>query len=569
MPYMIDGNNCVRKQHPDGSQGPLLKCFEIAEDAKNYMEALYANVKDSAVAEFSMNITKASYDKFNSTPRHWRAVDSDIDSDLYDEKMSVELFKDFTDRINNNTPVPEEFKSVICEDSWCGGMPYLSIAHYKAGESGKNVPGKVEAIYIDGTRLKSKGTLDDTPLGRQVFDSLCEDAIKRKSGDQEHLPVRISIGFLDLEHKHTAEHGGQEFTFTRKALGQKCPLCEQGIGGKIYLKGQLVHLALTRVPVNPRTEMIAEKSMNIVTKKDDARSIVKELSDELDERSLADGTLVVRSDNETGTLPAPDMRFEGCYDPNTDTYNQDCIDKVLAANVIPMQDVGTPVKSTAKLLDAVSVSITKLKSQGQTPASEATMAGEKVEKMVLGGESVPEKKFLYEGIDGDPGNNVTANPLPQKAKDEEVEEEDEKKEMSKKSVVDVAYEQLKSKLEAGASVEEINQAFSQLGTEVEKSYVPKAQPVDMSNLAEIIKSAVASAVQPLQMEIAQLKAAGQVQRAAVGQAPTPRSLTLRPADLLMKAQTASNQPVRKLSQIEKLARKTTFAPAGIPDPLEQ
>jgi len=197
------------------------------------------------------------------------------------------------------------------------------------------------------------------------------------------------------------------------------------------------------------------------------------------------------------------------------------------------------------------------------------MAGETVEKMVLGGESVPEKKFEYMGIDGDPGNNVTANPLPQKAKDEEVEEDDEEKEMPKKSVVDVAYEQLKSKLEAGASVEEINQAFSQLGTEVEKSYVPKAQPVDMSNLAEIIKSAVASAVQPLQLEIAQLKAAGQVQRATAGQTPTPRSLTLRPADLLMKAQTAGNQPVRQLSQIEKLARKTTFAPAGIPDPLEQ
>lgn len=551
--FSIDANNCVRK---GDTSGALVQCFGSPEEAQAYIDT-HLMPHGSPVAEFSMSITKASYDKFNSTPRHWRAVDSDIDSDLYDEKMSLELFQDFTDRINNDTPVPEEFKSVICEESWCGGMPYLSIAHYKAGESAKNVPGKVEAIYIDGTRLKSKGVLDDTPLGRQVFDSLCEDAIKRKSGDQEHLPVRISIGFLDLEHKHTAQHGGQEFTFTRKALGQKCPLCEQGIGGKIYLKGQLVHLALTRVPVNPRTEMIAEKSMNIVTKKDDARSIVKELSDELDERSLADGTLVVRADNETGTLPVPDMRFEGCYDPNTDTYNQDCIDKVLAVD-ITMQDVGTPVKSkAAKLLDAVSVSITKMKSQGQTPASEANMAGEKVEKMVLGGESVPEKKFLYEGIDGDPGNNVTANPLPQKAIEVEVEEEeDEKKEMSKKSVVDVAFEQLKSKLEAGASVEEINQAFSQLGTEVEKSYVPKSQPVDQSELVGVIKS-LTDTVKSLQIEMAQLKAGAVTQKAQVG-IPTPRSLTLKPADLLMKAQT-SNQPVRKLSQIERIARASTGA----------
>ena len=164
MPYMIDDKNCVRKQNPDGSAGALMKCFgEDSQGAKDYLKALYANVHNSEIVDFSMSITKASYDKFNTTPRHWRAVDSDTDSDLYDEQMSVELFKDFTDRINNNTPVPEEFKSVICEDSWCGGMPYLSIAHYKAGELAKNVPGKVESIYVDGNRLKSKGTLDDTP----------------------------------------------------------------------------------------------------------------------------------------------------------------------------------------------------------------------------------------------------------------------------------------------------------------------------------------------------------------------------------------------------------------------
>jgi hypothetical protein len=80
--------------------------------------------------------------------------------------------------------------------------------------------------------------------------------------------------------------------------------------------------------------MVAEKSMDaIITKKDDAKSIIKELVDELDERSLADGTLVVRADVENvGTLPVPDMRFEGCW-PQPDTYNQDCVDRVFATNV--------------------------------------------------------------------------------------------------------------------------------------------------------------------------------------------------------------------------------------------
>jgi hypothetical protein len=515
------------------------------------------NVQRSEIVDFSMAITKASYDRFNSIPRHWRAVDSDIDSDLYDEKMSLELFQDFTSRIENSTPVPEEFKSVICEDTWCGGMPYLSIAHYKAGEAAKNVPGKVDAIYIDGTRLKSKGVLDDTPLGRQVFESLCEDAIKRKSGDQEHLPVRISIGFLDLQHKHTAKQGGQEFVFTRSNIGQICPLCEQGIGGKIYLKGQLVHLALTRVPVNPRTEMVAEKSMKITTKKDDAKSIVKELADELDERSLAEGTLVVRSDGTgVGSVPTPDEDiFKGCYDPNTDAYNQDCLNRTLVANMVEMRKTFQTVKSTT---DGVTEDKTKSIPSEKSGVSEATMT-EKVEKMQLGGESVPEKKFEYMGIDGDPGNNITAAPIPVKAKDEEAGEKDDSKDEEKKekSLLDDAFAQLKSKVEAGASVEEVNAMFAELGTAVEKSYAPKPQPVDASNIAEIIRSAVEGAIAPLKMEIAQLKASNTVSKSATNQVPAPRSLTLRPSDLMQKAQTVA--PQRKLTQIEMIARKSTGA----------
>lgn len=586
MPYLIDSHNCVRKQNADGSEGALLKCFDGDEQgAKDYLKALYANVKDSAIASFSMAITKASYDTFNSNPRHWRAVDSDTDSDLYDEKMSVELFHDFTDRINNNTPVPEAFKSVICEDSWCGGTPYLSIAHYKAGEGGKNVPGKVESIFVDGNRLKSKGTLDDTELGRKVFDSLCEDAIQRKSGNQEHQPVRISIGFLDLQHKHTASQGGQEFTFTRDAPGQICPLCEQGIGGKIYLKGQLVHLALTRVPVNPRTEMIAEKSMNIVTKKDDAKSIVKELADELDERSLAEGTLVVRADGATeatgitmnGNAPVLDEDWlKSCYDPNTDSYNQDCLNKTLVANMVEMRRTMQTVKSQTDVVTNKRTNVNV--SPEKSGVSEDKMT-DTVDKAVLGGTNVPEKKFHYsaEGvsIDGDPGNNLTSNPLPQKAKDEEAGEADdsgdeEKKEMAKKSALDAQFEGLKSLLAKGASVDEINKAFSDLGGEVEKAYQPAPAQMDVNNLAEVIKSAVEQAVQPLRLEIATLKAQNStVSKVRDGVIPTPRSLTIKQSDLLMKAQSQAQAPVRQLSQIQKLARKGTFGGAGIPDPLEQ
>jgi hypothetical protein len=653
MPYEIvneGGKYCVKKK-----SGETLHCYDDEGKAKDYLSALYANVKDSEIQQFSMRIFKAAYNKADATPMKWSAIDSDIDDDLYKEKMSLELFKDFTERIENKTPVPEAFKSIICEDTWCGGMPYVSIAHYKSGSDAKNVPGTVESIYVDGTRLKSKGTLFDNDLGRAVWDSLREDLYMQKSGADDHDPVRISIGFLDLQHKHLAPQGGQEYTFTRTGIGQLCPLCEQNIGGKIYMKGQLVHLALTRVPVNPRTEMIAEKSMgdNIVTKKDDARSIIKELADELDEKSLADGTLVVRADTEAsmetnkGSVPVDDYNklCEECYDPNDGSFDQDCVNKVLVANMVELRKTFQTVKSLTdevvedarkkdvsaaekkhakkeygdvtyadaennkypidteehiraawnyihqarnaakysdggKSIKAKILSAWKRVIGGEPPSVEKSDVVEDtemanldanvtvtVDKAVLGGVNVPEKKFEYSAngvsISGDPQQNIIPNPVKAKQDKEDMQDngddEEAEGETKKKSALDATYEQLKSLVAKGASVDEINQAFASLGTEVEKSYVPKAQPVDMNSLADVIKSAVAEAVKPLQLEVAQLKAANQVQKSVVGQAPLPRSLTIRPNELLQKAQT-QQAPTRKLSQIEKIARSTVGLP---------
>jgi hypothetical protein len=216
----------------------------------------------------------------------WRSVNSDIEEDFFGEKMSLELFNDFNKHIEKNEPVPVPFKDAICEDGWCGGMPYVSIAHYKSGAGKVNVPGEVKSVYVDGKALKSTGTLYDTPLGKAVFKSLKKDLVE-KSGK----PVRISIGFLDLEHSH-----GEKFTFTRKALDDKCPLCKEGIGDKIYKKGYLVHLALTRVPANPRTEMeLEQKSMT--TKIQDAESVIEdeEVVKTLDLKSLAEDVLVIKA----------------------------------------------------------------------------------------------------------------------------------------------------------------------------------------------------------------------------------------------------------------------------------
>lgn len=543
MPYTVEGN-CVKKKNADGSAGETVPggCHETHEQALEHLRALEANVNDSLV-EMSMRITKASYNKSEKTPMKWAAIDSDTDEDLYQERMSLELYQDFERRIKENIPVPEEFKDAICEADWCGGMPYLSIAHYKSGTGKTNVPGDVESVFIDGTRLKSRGTLHDNPLGRKVFDALREDLYMEKSGNGEHLPVRISIGFLDLEHKHRLE-GQHEVTFVRDEYGKICPLCVQGVGGKIYTKGHLVHLALTRVPANPRTQMSVERSMDEITsKRQDAESIVGELADGLEEKSISSDVLVVRSEeeqkSEVGSAPKEvesPLGIEGCYDPNTNSYDQGCVDTVLD------KQVGTRDPNAVKsFYDAVQRSLSKI----YTPTEEdmATKKKSQAEELPVADKTIEEP--------------VNKSEMMMEEKEDEKEEDDEKE--VEKSALDQTFESLKSALTAGKSVKEVQEMFNALGKEVEKSY--KAPAPTTADIAEIVKSAIAEAVQPLAVELATLKAQVKGGQASVERGVVAsKALTLggvTPEQLLHKSNPAVAN--KKLTQIEKLAYKSTGA----------
>lgn len=359
----------------------------------------------SQLSEFSMAIVKASYDKKDQTMR-FRAVASDTEPDLYGESMTPELFQDFVDRIEKNIPIPEQFKSAICEDSWCGGLPYPSIAHFKAGAGAVNVPGALESVYIDGNRLKSVGVLHDTDLGRAVFKSLCDDLYAQKSGADGHDPVRISIGFLDLQHSHVGQ--GMNYTFERKGLTDQCPMCLQGIGNKVYQKGVLVHEAFTRVPVNPRTEAEVERSMSdaILTKKDDAASIVGDLAEVLVDKSKAepesvltikaDGTvergsvtrepqLEGRQSGEGKTLKMGDASlYQACYDPNTGLFKQECIDQAMMGHMPAMRKAmaaNYPNSSDEHPVPANDepgkwLSLTKKEPDGEHPASHYLYVGD-------------------------------------------------------------------------------------------------------------------------------------------------------------------------------------------------
>jgi len=246
-----------------------------------------------ALVEFSMALRSVTHDKKAGTLR-WKAVASDTDEDYYHDNMSLELFDDFTKRIAINELAPEEFRSTF----WQGGMPYISVSHYPDLE-GKAVPGPVERVFVDGVQLKADGQFDKTPLGFACYYAICKDLYEEPKADE---PVRVSIAFLDYGHTHKSDN----YKFVRESIDDICPKClEEHLKGenygKIFEKGQLVHLALTRVPANDRTSMEVEKSMT--TRKEDAKSIVgEELAEEFEKEAKLVGksqALVIKSDDET------------------------------------------------------------------------------------------------------------------------------------------------------------------------------------------------------------------------------------------------------------------------------
>lgn len=225
--------------------------------------------------------SKAVSDDREGRVGKWVATSSDIDPDLYDDEMTLELYKSFLDKIEKGTLAPKGYQT----EFWKGGMPYPSIAHYSDG-NGMSVPGEVEDVWVDGKKLKARGSFYDTPLGRAAFDAVQKSYVGRSS-EADGRPVRVSIGFLDFRHQHKSSGT----IFERTPEHMVCDECleqvrnEGMVSGLKFLDGQLIHLALTREPVNPRTIMEIDNSM--ATKKEDAASIVgEELADEIEKTEV-------------------------------------------------------------------------------------------------------------------------------------------------------------------------------------------------------------------------------------------------------------------------------------------
>ena len=275
--------------------------------------------------EISMVITKAVLDKKSGKMR-WSMSASDTGVDSYGDRTTVELFENFVSRIESGQEVPVEFKDAICEEDWCGGLPYVSISHLKSA-AGANVPGDVEKVYVDGNVLKAKGVLHNDSLGFAVFQSLLSDLYGESEYDDK---IRVSIGFLDLKHSHG------DFIFERKSVDDVCEKCLAGEGDKVFLDGQLVHLALTRKPANPRTDMEVEKMADVKTREEDAESIVGKAQAAMLVKKSDDGLLVEKDEDVVVEEPTGEVVGDVIDEPIA------TVDDVIE-EVVPDADVPAPV----------------------------------------------------------------------------------------------------------------------------------------------------------------------------------------------------------------------------------
>ena len=292
----------------------------------------------ATIVGLSFYITKAVQDK-KTGERRFSATCSNTKEDAFKTFMSLDLFKDFINRIHSGEQPPAEFRS----DAWQGGMPYLSVSHY-LDLGGMAKAGDTTDLFIDGDYLKAKGSFTDNPVGQKAFEAVVRDLAQKPD-----KPIRISIGFLDYGHKH----GNIEWV--RKGDYDTCPLCATELGPKVYTRGLLIHEALTRIPANVDTSIgLEERSMgdDIVTRKDDAASIVgEELATELDEKSKLIGMstakpaaeVVIRTDK-PAEEPAPEPELEDVPDEEEEVEEPELIEVVEEAR----KDVSPADKKAAE-----------------------------------------------------------------------------------------------------------------------------------------------------------------------------------------------------------------------------
>ncbi len=482
--------------------------------------------------------------------RRWYSTSSGVKRDLYGERMSKSLFRDFIKRIERRESPPEPFTS----KAWTGGLPYLGIAHY-LDLDGAGIAGDTVRVWPDGTFLKMKGTFEDNELGNAAYAAIKKDIAENVPHDER---VRVSIAFVDYGHEH--ENVGQ---FERKSLLDKCPYCEAGKEDKIYQKGQLVHLALTRRPAYPEADIqLEEKSMS--QRKDDAVSIVgEELAEGLEkdskltERSadIDPDAIVVREDAPEKEVDGEDgveskkkkgedeeeSEEEMVYESLGGAKSLDEADSFITSRSkdVPLLDSWAIFASVLANIagdgneEAVYKTVSEFQERLDVMALRALM---KVSDMIereegVGGEEVAEAPAEAPAEGEEAGEEVAepaeeANPEvkdePMSEKSEAIHPLDEAFVSLKDSFDEVMAEEMSEQERLIALQEPVNA----LAASIKRSVETPSEGVSIGD-GEAVKALVAEAVAPFMAEIARLNASISAEKSTVDpKAPVRRAITV-------------------------------------------
>jgi cation transport regulator ChaB len=533
----------------------------VAEDLCNFYEQSTVIGDQSAAtahmaSQFDMVITKASFDP-KTGQRRWAAVASDTDLDTFHDRMSISLFKNFIDRIEEGEEAPAIFQS----DAWKGGLPYLGISHFLDYDDGYGIAGDTAVVYVDGNRLKAKGLFRDSEVGKAAYEAIKADIVGQVPFEGR---TRISIAFVDWQHLHG------ELPFTRRSLSDVCGMCAAGVDDKIYTKGQLIHLALTRVPVNKRTPIwVEEKSMT--TMREDALSVVKDekIVNELEKRAklraaqmlkmkaegeeIAPDAVVVRQD--IPVMAGMDQPYGGATsfkDAEAYAVAQDKMWKamdsfsMLSLLLNNILDSGTITDKPAAISQVVSEF--KDRVDEAVKRSLAVRAAEQILKSSEGnmaGETTPVEEPKVE----DPTKVETPAPVPAP------------------TPLDAAVENLKSVVANARAdptkpladrLKAVQPSLNSLAETIkaEMGYQPSQVPEDID---QRIQRSVATAMQPVLEQLALIAAkSGAVATSTIPPTiPIPRGL--QPGQVTPEIKSE----VEPQSNIRKLVRKTVAGPYGL------
>lgn len=531
--------------------------FEPALDKGNVSSA---TVVASDLPHVDMYIYRVS-ENSQTGERRWFATASGTKIDKYQERMSVPLFKDFIQRAESREPAPKPFAS----KAWNGGLPYLGVAHYLDLE-GAGIVGPTDRIWVDGDVFKAKGRFrDDSPLADRAFDAIRQDADKGVPKDQR---VRISIAFVDWEHEHES-HG----IFKRKSLDHSCAMCLAGIGNKRYLKGHLVHLALTRRPAYEETDISLEERSDMTSKRDDAASIVgEEEADKLEKRQAE--TLAMRSDGAKiaeGAIVVKDD--EGAPDDGGDAGNGGEVGEGLAADRITLGGAAT-LDEAEKALAERSDNVTYLDEWDVLGIVLTNVAGEDKAEQVLGiltdfqsNVDVMAARAVV-NIDALLNQEVASGEAaPAQSADPQQVERSETEATMSEHALDGAFaglreafdEAIATPVDTQSRLAMIQPAIMELGEAIQTRVHGKDKSVESDGAldANAIAQVVREAIAPLAQKLEVMEAAGKVERNE-SVIPGPRNLRSRtvPASVRELASEDAGKAPAKPSRLTSIIRKS-------------